>query len=113
MTGTLKVACVQVNAGPEIAPNLEAAGTLVRRARGAGADLIALPENVSMVVQGRAKVLERARPQDSHPAVPFFADLARETGATILAGSIAVLLEDGRIANRSLLFDPSGRLVAT
>jgi predicted amidohydrolase len=113
MTGTLKVACVQVNAGPEIAPNLEAAGTLVRRARDAGADLIALPENVSMVVQGRAKVLERARPQDSHPAVPFFADLARETGATILAGSIAVLLEDGRIANRSLLFDPSGRLVAT
>ncbi|MEO3434744.1 carbon-nitrogen hydrolase family protein [Inquilinus sp. CAU 1745] len=109
----VRVACVQVNAGPEIEPNLTAAGDLVRRARDSGAELIALPENVSMIVQGRAKVLERARPQDDHPAVPFFADLARETGAMILAGSLAVSLGEGRVANRSFLFDAEGRIVAT
>lgn len=109
----VRVACVQVNAGPEIEPNLRAAGDLVRRAREAGAELIALPENVSMIVQGRAKVLERARPQEDHPAVPYFADLARETGAMILAGSLAVALGEGRVANRSFLFDAEGRMVAT
>ena len=63
MSGSLTVACVQVNAGPEIEPNLRTVGDLILRAREAGADFITTPENVSMVVQGRARVLERARPE--------------------------------------------------
>ncbi len=108
-----KAACVQVNAGTEIAPNLAAAGDLVRRARDRGAELIALPENVSMMVLGRRKLLDRAAPEDSHPGIPFFADLARETGATLLVGSLAIALPGGaQVANRSYLFDPSGAVVA-
>jgi Predicted amidohydrolase len=113
MGAALKAACVQVNAGTEILPNLQAAGDLVRRARDAGADFIAMPENVSMIVQGRAKVLERVKPEAEHPGVPFFADLARETGAWLLAGSLGILLDEGRVANRSYLFDGQGRVVAT
>ncbi|MGQ9369123.1 carbon-nitrogen hydrolase family protein [Azospirillum sp. ST 5-10] len=113
MAGVLKAACVQVNAGPEIAPNLTAAGELVRRARDAGADFIATPENVSMIVQGRRKVLDRVRAEGEHPAVPFFAELARETGAWLLAGSLGILLDDGeRVANRSYLFDATGAVAA-
>ncbi len=111
-TGTVRVACVQVNAGTEIAPNLEIAGDLVRRARAGGAELIALPENVTMVVLGRGKVLERARPEETHPAVPVFAGLARETGAWLLAGSLAIRLADERVANRSVLFAPDGTVAA-
>ena len=110
--GRVRAACIQVNAGTEIRPNLDAAGDLVRRARDAGAELIALPENVSMIVQGRDKVLARVRVEDEHPAVPFFAGLARETGAWILAGTLGIRLDDGRVANRSLLFDGQGNLVA-
>lgn len=113
MGAALKAACVQVNAGTEILPNLQAAGDLVRRARDAGADFIAMPENVSMIVQGRAKVLERVKPEAEHPGVPFFADLARETGAWLLAGSLGILLDEGRVANRSYLFDSQGRVAAT
>ncbi|HEY0832816.1 MAG TPA: carbon-nitrogen hydrolase family protein [Azospirillum sp.] len=113
MNPRLKAACVQVNAGPEIPPNLAAAGDLVRRARDAGADLIAMPENVGMIVQGRDKVLARVRPQAEHPGVPFFTDLARETGAWLLVGSLGILLDDGRAANRSFLIDATGRIVAT
>ena len=60
MAGSLTVACVQVNAGPEIEPNLHAVGDLILRARDVGAEFITTPENVSMVVQGRARVLLRA-----------------------------------------------------
>ncbi|PWC53428.1 carbon-nitrogen hydrolase family protein [Azospirillum sp. TSO22-1] len=112
MGGALRVACVQVNAGTEIAENLTAAGDLIRRARDAGASFIATPENVSMIVQGRDKVLARVRPEADHPGIPFFADLARETGAWLLAGSLGVLLDDGRVANRSVLFDGQGRVAA-
>lgn len=110
--GRVRAACIQVNAGTEIRPNLDAAGDLVRRARDAGAELIALPENVSMIVQGRDKVLARVAAEGTHPAMPFFAGLARETGAWILAGTLGIRLDDGRVANRSLLFDGRGNLVA-
>jgi len=109
----MKAACVQVNAGPEIQPNLEAAGDLVRRARDAGADFIAMPENVSLIVQGRANVLARVKPESEHPGVPFFTGLARETGAWLLVGSLGILLEEGRVANRSYLIAADGRIVAT
>ncbi|MFC7332707.1 carbon-nitrogen hydrolase family protein [Rhodocista pekingensis] len=112
MTATLRAAVVQVNAGPGIGPNLEAAGTLVRRARDAGAELICLPENVAMMVQGRQKVLARAKPEAEHPGLPFFQDLARETGAWLMTGTLACLLEDGRVANRAFVVDPAGVVVA-
>jgi predicted amidohydrolase len=113
MTAVLRAACVQVSAGPEIRPNLTAAGDLVRRARDAGADFIAMPENVGMIVQGRANVLARVKPESEHPGVPFFTGLARETGAWLLVGSLGILLDDGRVANRSYLIDATGRVVAT
>ena len=113
MTDRFTAACVQTNSGTEVEPNLLAAGDLVRRARDAGADLIALPETVTGIVFGRERTLERAKLEDSHPGVPFFADLARETGATLLVGSMAVGLPGGeQVANRSFLFDPFGAVVA-
>jgi len=108
----LTAACVQVNAGPEIEPNLEAAALLVRRARDAGADFIALPENVSMIVQGRDKIRARVRSESDHPALPCFRDLAQETGAWLLVGSLGIALEHGRVANRSYLIGADGAIVA-
>ena len=105
-------ACVQVSAGPEIGPNLEAAAVAVRRARDSGADFIALPENVSLIVQGREKTLARVRPESDHPALPVFRDLAKETGAWLLVGSLGIALEDGRVANRSFVIDASGGIRA-
>ncbi len=110
--GAVRVALVQVNAGPEIGPNLEIAGDQVRKARAAGAELVCLPENVSMMVQGRAKILPRVKPEAEHPGVPFFQALARETGAWLMTGSLGCLLEDGRVANRVFVMDPEGRIVA-
>ncbi|CAO3414597.1 carbon-nitrogen hydrolase family protein [Azospirillum doebereinerae] len=113
MSTILKAACVQVNAGTELEANLAAAGDLVRRARDAGANFITLPENVGWMVQGRARIMARVRSETEHPGVPFFAGLARETGAWILSGTLHVLLDDGeRVANRSYLFDPQGHVVA-
>ena len=107
----LRAACVQVNAGPEIEPNLQNAAEWGRRARAAGAQLIAFPENVASMAYGRDKIIARVRPEAEHPAVPFFADLAKETKAWILAGSLGIALDDGRVANRSFLFADDGRIV--
>lgn len=112
MSAVVKAACVQVNAGTELQSNLDAAGDLVRRARDAGAEFITLPENVGWIVQGRAKTMARVKVEAEHPGIPFFADLARETGAWILAGTLGVLQDDQRVANRSYLFNPQGQAVS-
>ncbi len=107
-----KLACVQTNSGREIAPNIEAAGTLVRAARSAGADLVALPENVAMLEPRSRLIKEKAAPEHEHAALAAFQALARETGAWLLVGSLTVKLAGGKVANRSFLLDSEGGVVA-
>ncbi|MEO1225269.1 MAG: carbon-nitrogen hydrolase family protein [Pseudomonadota bacterium] len=113
MSAALTAACVQLNAGPEIEPNLTTAGDLVRRARDAGADFITLPENATMMVIGRREILSRVKTEDEHPGIPYFSDLARETEAMLLVGSLGIKLTEDTVANRSYLFGPNGEIVAT
>ena len=108
-----KAACIQLNAGREVEPNIRAAGELVRRARDAGADLIMTPEVSDMIEPKRALREEKARAEAAHPMLAAFRDLARETGAHLLLGSIIVRTEgDGRLANRSFLIAPDGNILA-
>jgi predicted amidohydrolase len=113
MAERVKVACIQVTAGPEIGPNLEIVSGLVRAARAAGAQFIATPENVVMMEPRREPKFAKAEDESRPYVIAAFAALARETGAWLLAGSIAVKLDgEDRLANRSFLFDPAGRIVA-
>jgi predicted amidohydrolase len=112
MSTSFKAACVQMTAGRELAPNIEKALALGRAARARGADFIAYPENVTMIEPSSAEALKKALPEAEHPAIPAFRALARETGAWILAGSLAIRAGDKKYANRSYLFDHSGAIVA-
>ena len=91
-----KVALVQMNAGREIGPNIDAASRLIREARGAGAELILTPENTSLIEQKRSLVLEKARTEAEHPAIPAFKLLAAETGART-AGDAVRLTDAGAL----------------
>ncbi len=112
MSRTFTVACVQMNAGRELAPNIDAAARMIREARAAGADFILTPENTGFVEPKRALIFEKAQPEESHPALPAFRSLARETGAWLLVGSLAVKLGGTTCANRSFLIDEAGDVVA-
>jgi len=114
MTATRRftAACVQTTTGTDMDANLAAAAEGVRRAVDRGAAFVATPECVSMLVMGRQNALAAARAEAAHSAIPAFADLARETGAVLLAGSLSILRDDGRIANRSFLFGADGTVLA-
>ena len=106
------VGLVQSTAGRETGPTLDALGDAVRRARDAGADLIATPEVCSYLEPRRRLVLEKAQPQDAHEGLARFREWARETGAWLLAGSMVTRTEGERLANRSYLVDPTGGIAA-
>ncbi len=112
MSTTFKAACVQVTAGRELGPNIDTAVRLGREARRMGADLITFPENVTMIEPIGAEAVRKALPEAEHPAIPAFRALARETGAWILGGSLSIKLSETKYANRSLLFDGAGNVVA-
>lgn len=112
------VACIQTNSGREIAPNIAAVSELVRGARARGADLITMPENVTMLEPKGHLLRQKASPVDAdgngHPALDAFRELAAETGAWLVVGSLMVKLEgDGdMVANRSYLLDGKGAIKA-
>ncbi len=108
-----KAACIQVTAGRDLGPNIEAACGLAREARAAGADLVLMPENVAMMEWGKANITAKAMPEAEHVALAAFRDLARDTGLWLHAGTLAVLAPDGRVANRAFVIDPRGEVVAS
>ncbi|MBK1697125.1 carbon-nitrogen hydrolase family protein [Rhodovibrio salinarum] len=107
---------VQMTSGPAFDANLATADRLVRQAVAAGASFVATPENTPILQPDHAKLREVVPGEGDHPAVRAFADLARELGVWLLLGSTAVRVADdgadGRLANRSILFDDQGRIAA-
>ena len=112
MSTPFTVACIQLNSGRELAPNIETTQRLVREARRAGAEFILTPENTTCIEPKRDLILAKAQPEASHPAIPAFSALAAETGAWLLIGSLTIKLDDKTCANRSFLFDPKGGIAA-
>ncbi len=108
------VACVQTNSGREPEANIRAVSDLIRRARDAGSEFILAPEMVNMLEPDKDLLLAGARSEADDPTLAAFRDLARETGAWLLAGSLAVRAENdaGKLANRSFLIAPAGEIAA-
>ena len=113
MGGSFRLACVQVNAGNEIAPNVDTASELIRRAVADGAAFVSLPECVAMLEPDRPALFRKSYEQEGHPALSRFRDLAADLDIWLHIGSLAVLSGDGHIANRTFLIESDGSVAAS
>lgn len=117
---TFTAACIQFTAARNSEPNIRAVSELVRRARDAGADFVLTPENTGMLEPIGKLRREKARDEAHHPVLAALREVARETEAWLLIGSIAVDISrepgipegERRLANRSYLIDASGGIAA-
>ncbi|MBI1182478.1 MAG: carbon-nitrogen hydrolase family protein [Alphaproteobacteria bacterium] len=107
------VACVQTNSGAEIGPNVLHVSEVVTDAKKAGVALGMLPEVVSLMERRSKLIFERVRPEDEDEALRAFRGLAHELGIWLHTGSLPIRLSDTKIANRSFLIDPAGKIRAT
>ena len=120
MSGTFTAACVQFTAARDYEPNIRVVSEMVRRARDSGADLVLTPENTGLMEPIGKLRREKARDEANHPVLAALREVARETGAWLLLGSIAVDVSrepgiaegERRLANRSYLIDAAGAIVA-
>ncbi len=103
---------MQLTSGPEPAANLAAASALIREAKAAGADLVMPPEITTLWGRRRRVMMAAARSEAEDTSGAAFRDLAAELGTWLLLGSLVLRASEQKLANRSLLIDPSGRVAA-
>ncbi len=110
-------ACIQNNAQNDIADNLPIVRDLVRQAASLKADFITLPECVSLLEPDNAALRAKVPAEQDHPFIPMFEEEARQSGAWILGGTLAIKVQDitgeNKIANRLYLYNPKGQITAT
>ena len=101
-----------MRSGVDVSANIAAASELVREAVDHGASFIATPEMTHLLQRDPKDLRSAVRSMEEDAGVAAFSDLAAELSIYLLIGSLAILRDDGKIANRSLLFAPDGKLTA-
>jgi predicted amidohydrolase len=108
---TLRVSCVQVNAGPDVSANIEQCRREIARACRVGADLICLPEVFHY--RGPARHYARVAVRRNDDMIRAFRALARKEKIALLLGSV---IERSRrpsfFYNTSILISPAGMIAA-
>ncbi len=110
----MRVGLVQLNSGDDPQANLAASRALVREAAHAGAEFVLTPEVTNFVSMDRARGQQVLHHEADDPTLAALRDEARALGVWLLIGSLALKTGDvdGRLANRSLLVDPAGEIIA-
>jgi predicted amidohydrolase len=114
MSGTrsFRAGLVQLRSGRSVKPNLDKAEELIRRAAKGGAIYVQTPENTGLMELKPELVLEAAETEERSAALAHLRALARELGIFLHIGSLAIKLDPSRVAYRSYLIDPEGRVTA-
>jgi predicted amidohydrolase len=113
MNDRVRVAALQMRSGVAPEANLIALETLASEAVRQGAKYVLSPEVTVAFAENREGLARVARPFENNQEVGLLSRMARKYGITLHLGSMAVALEDGRFANRSVVFGPDGAINAT
>lgn len=108
----MKVAVIQLCTGVDVGENIASSSALIRAAAADGAEFIVTPEMTHFLQKNSPALRAGVRAMGEDAGVAAYADLAAELSVHLLIGSLAILRDDGKIANRSLLFAPDGTLQA-
>lgn len=115
MSQGLDIALIQTRTPATAAGGLAHVEPLIREAAAGGARFILTPEGTNVLEQRRDLRAGVLREEDADAAVLGLRRLAGELGVWLLIGSAIVRAGrsgDDRAANRSLLIDPSGGIMA-
>ena len=87
----MRVAAIQMNSGPDVAANLELAGTLLAEAAADGCVLAVLPENFALMPERGKDKAQHAEEPGSGPIQDFLSQTAAQHGLWIVSGSMPLV----------------------
>lgn len=107
------VAAVQMASGPVVSANLLEAGRYIAEAATAGARLVVLPENFSLMPRDECEWVAAAEDDGSGPTQEFLAEQAARHGLWLVGGTLPLRSPDPeRAYAASLVYAPDGSRAA-
>lgn len=110
----MRAGLVQLTVSDDPSANLALARDAVTRAAAMGADLVLTPECTNLLSSNRAHQQAVLQREADDPTLAALREAAARAGVWLLIGSLGLKTgeADGRFANRSVLIDPRGAVMA-
>lgn len=113
MDKTFVIGALQMCCGMSPDANLRAIAKGVGEAKKQGVQYLLTPEMSVAFGETRVQLARVTHPFDKNPDLEQCAQIARENALYLHIGSLAIALENGKFANRSVLFGPDGIIIET
>jgi len=107
-----RIAVLQMTAGIDPAANARAIQDAADEAAAGGTTMLFTPEMSGLLDRDRSRASEHVLAEADNPVLAMVRETAARTSLWIALGSLAVALDNGQWANRSLLIDAQGRIAA-
>jgi predicted amidohydrolase len=108
-----RIALFQSTTGIDPAANARTLAHAVEQASVGGAEMLFTPEMSGLLDRDSARAAKNLRRQDEDQVLAACREAAARHGIWLHIGSLAVLGEDGKVANRGFVIDRDGEIRAT
>jgi predicted amidohydrolase len=108
-----RIALFQSNTGIDPAANARAMVEAIEQAASGGAEMLFTPEMSGLLDRDAARAAKNLRPQDEDRVLAAVREAAARHRIWLQIGSLAVLADDGKVANRGFVIDREGKVRAT
>jgi len=107
-----RLAMLQMTSGIDPGANAADIVQAINAAAMGGASMLFTPEMSALIDRDRARAAPQIVSEDHSPVLEAVRNAAASAGIWVALGSMAVLRDDGRWANRSFVIDSSGNVTA-
>ncbi len=107
-----RIGLLQMTAGIDPRANAATLVSAIGAAGMAGASMLFTPEMSGLIDSNRARAQAHIVAESENPVLAAVRDAAARAGVWVAIGSLAVLRDDGRWANRALVIDGAGEIAA-
>jgi deaminated glutathione amidase len=108
-----RIALFQSTTGIDPAANARLLTEAVEQATAGGAEMLFTPEMSGLLDRDSSRAAKVLRPQDEDSVLAACREAARRYHIWLHIGSLAVLVDDGKVANRGFIIDREGEVRAT
>lgn len=108
-----RIALFQSNTGVDPAANARAMVDALEEASAGGAEILFTPEMSGLLDRDSARASKNLRTQDEDEVLAACRAAAARQRIWLHIGSLAILVDDGKVANRSFVIDREGQIRAT
>ena len=107
-----RIAVLQMTSGIDPEANARTIVSAIGAAEMGGATMLFTPEMSGLIDRERARATAHIVTEGQDPVLATVRDAAARAGIWVVLGSLAVMRDDGRWANRAFVVDPSGEIAA-